>query len=87
MSLCDQYLAARERRGLPDDFPDPTPEGREQAQDRIMARWLALAPSDKNLRLARAGATARVPQRTKRRLHRREVGWLTKARILTAPPP
>ena len=64
MSLCDQFEAGRDARSLHrhEAAAALTPEECEQEQDRIMARWLALWPSEKNRRLARVGATARVPQ-------------------------
>ena len=45
-----------------------TPEEREQAQDAVMAYWLRLNPSEKNKRLERVGAMARVSQRIDQRL-------------------
>ena len=64
MSLCGQVEAERDARSLHwrEAAAALPPEDRERIQDEIMARWLALWPSEKNRRLARAGATARVPQ-------------------------
>lgn len=58
-SLCDRYEAidAKPHRKA-DDVPEPvwTPAAREAAQEAILARWLALVPSQKNERLARERA-------------------------------
>lgn len=52
MSLCDRYEATQ-GHAAPRAAPAWTPEAREQAQEEILARWLAYWPSERKRRLVR----------------------------------